>query len=599
MSAPVRVRRLALDREAAAGERAADALERRRLLVEAHAPAEALDAVGEAAHAQARALELERAGDTRRRARAAHVDGEPGRPAAAQAPRHERRRAQVGLPPRRDRERAVADEVGAPGHDEVGALAGEVEAPDVQPPVRVGEAHRLARTARELGQEDLQLRQRRLGPHLGRPRERPADPRLAGRHDRERGRQRRLHDAHERVDAGGAGGQREVGLVRRVGADASREREVDTRASGSARRSRRGRRPLPTSRASSAPMPSSPTNSRGEREARDEPRPRERALQHRAAGQPAAVARRRPPARARARRGRRPPSRRSRRRRRRRSASRGSARGRRPRSASPAVTSATRGPPARGDRARVVRHALVPPVARGEARLALGCAAPAARTSVSPLAVPLAVTFHSMKRTRSSTGQPSIRARPSSASFWPNQPISRAAVPRQLGPSPLRRTSECDSTASRRGVERARPLRAAPVDAGVDDVAAGEAALEDRPVDACRASGRRTSRCRRSPRAAPRRCRAPGAAARAARRRRRCRRSRLDREVGAVLRVDAARSRCACRPGPCSSTRSKLCAPSQRRPVDAAGDGEAAVGALGEVDGHAPADARGPRRAAS
>jgi hypothetical protein len=85
----VRVGGLALDRQPAAGERAADALQLGRALREAHAPLQPLDAVREAAHAQAGPVELQGAGQARGRRRAGDVDCEPGVAAAPQPPGEE------------------------------------------------------------------------------------------------------------------------------------------------------------------------------------------------------------------------------------------------------------------------------------------------------------------------------------------------------------------------------------------------------------------------------------------------------------------------------------------------------------------------------
>ena len=88
-----------------------------------------------------------------------------------------------------------------------------------------------------------------------------------------------------------------------------------------------------------------------------------------------------------------------------------------------------------------------------------------------------------MKRTRSSTGQRVARARPASASFWPSQPTSAAAVPFDLRTG-LAQDQRVRRDRLGRGVEAPGPGGLAPRDARVADLAAFEAALEHRPVEA-------------------------------------------------------------------------------------------------------------------
>ena len=168
---PPGVGELALEREIASAERASHLLELGRTLAEAHPAAQALEAVREAAHAQAGSLEVERAAHERRRARARDRQREPRVALPAEAPGERRQHAQVGAPARFDRERALAERVDRAAHPQVGALARQAERAEVEPPARELQGHALASPHREVGRQQLELRQhglRRRAPRAAR-----------------------------------------------------------------------------------------------------------------------------------------------------------------------------------------------------------------------------------------------------------------------------------------------------------------------------------------------------------------------------------------------------------------------------------------------
>ena len=148
------------------------------------------------------------------------------------------------LPARRDRERAVAHEVRRAVHGQVGALAAQVQPAELEPSVREPQRHRLARAHGEVGHQQLELGKRRLGPHLGRPRERTLDARLARGDEREPLRQLRPQRAQERIEAGRAQRERQIRLVGGASRTPSPRAPGRRGRSGSDRRRSRGRRPF-------------------------------------------------------------------------------------------------------------------------------------------------------------------------------------------------------------------------------------------------------------------------------------------------------------------------------------------------------------------
>ena len=222
-----RVGQLALERQRAAGERPAHPLELGRALAEAHAAAQPLDAVREAAQAQAGTLQVERAAHHRRRAAARDRDDELGVAGSAKAARQRREHAQVGVTTGRERERPVAQEVRGAVDGQVGPLAAEVNPAELEAARGEPQLHRLARAHGKVGHQQLDPGERRLRAHLGRPRERPLDARVARRDDREPLRQLLAERAQERIEAGALEREAQVRFVGRRRVGGSRERQVD------------------------------------------------------------------------------------------------------------------------------------------------------------------------------------------------------------------------------------------------------------------------------------------------------------------------------------------------------------------------------------
>ena len=543
--------------------------------------------MGEAAQAQAGALEVERAAHHRRRAGAGDRDGELRVAGSTKTSRERRQHPQVGATAGRDRERPVAEQVRRAVDDEVGPFAAEVQPAELEAARREPQLHRLARAHREVGHQQLERAEPRLGAHVGGPSERALDAGLAGGDDREPWRQLLLQRAQERVQAGGAQPQPQVRLVGRRREAGTRERQVDApRAAASVD----DHAAVAVSREARLERADAfvPEEEARRAERRLEAGARERALEQQLAGDAAAQA------------------------------GRGHlhqgahvdvldlaravvdtvvahAAG----EADPAAAEAQLAvrhlgaprPPARLDARLVVGDAVVAAAASGALRVSLGGAAPPAHAGdAGHLPARRHVPLH---EAREVLDRPRGRARATGERVLPAEPADLGTpLPFDLGAG-LAQPQRVRRDRLGGGVEAAGPGGLAPRDSGIADLAAVEAALEHRPVERAAPAAAEAAAAREA-----RRLRL-GAAERAADPRERGLGRRevvgFDRELQprAVLRVHLA-----AHPHVEATARERealvALPPVLGAPVEAAREGQPAVRAFGERERDPARQAAGP-----